>query len=90
MFNPVNRHILIDISSPPKPSSESVIVLPEDYTPEIERHAQVSVLKTAPDLRIEVGQGDKLIVDRSMIEEISIGDTIYNVILDNYVLGIIE
>jgi co-chaperonin GroES (HSP10) len=90
MFNPVNRHILIDISSPPKPSSESVIVLPEDYTPEIERHAQVSVLKAAPDLRIDVGQGDKLIVDRSMIEEISIGDTIYNVILDNYVLGIIE
>jgi len=90
MFNPVNRHILIDISAPPKPSAESLIVLPEDYMPEIARHAQVSVLQVAPDLRIDVIKGDKLIVDRSMIEEISIGNTIYNVILDNYVLGIIE
>jgi co-chaperonin GroES (HSP10) len=90
MFNPVNRHILIDVNTHPDASSESLIVLPEDYAPEIDRHAQVSVLSTAPDLRIDVDQGDKLIVDRSMIEEISIGGTIYNVILDNYVLGIIK
>ena len=48
------------------------------------------VLSAAPDLRIDIVQGDKLIVDRSMIEEISVGGTIYNVILDNYVLGIIK
>jgi co-chaperonin GroES (HSP10) len=90
MFNPVNRHILIDVNNKADPSQESLIVLPEDYSPEIDRHAQVSVLSAAPDLRIDVGQGDKLIVDRSMIEEISIGGTIYNVILDNYVLGIIK
>ena len=71
-------------------TQESLIVLPEDYAPEIDRHAQVSVLSAAPDLRIDIEQGDKLIVDRSMIEEISIGGTIYNVILDNYVLGIVK
>ena len=32
----------------------------------------------------------KLVVDRSMIEEISVGGTIYNVILDNYVVGMNE
>jgi len=90
MFEPVNRHILIEISHGPETTPESLIVLPEDYAPEIDRHAQVSVLKSAPDLRIEIEQGDKLIVDRSMIEEISVGGTIYNVILDNYVLGIIK
>lgn len=90
MFEPVNRHILIDVNPNPDPLTESLIVLPEDYAPEVDRHAQVSVLRAAPDLRIEVNQGDKLIVDCSMIEEISIGGTIYNVILDNYVLGIIK
>tara|TARA_R110002110_G_scaffold31394_1_gene110656 strand:+ start:3011 stop:3283 length:273 start_codon:yes stop_codon:yes gene_type:complete len=90
MFEPVNRHILIDVEHYPDSTPESLIVLPEDYAPEVDRHAQVSVLSAAPDLRIDVGQGDKLIVDRSMIEEISVGGTIYNVILDNYVLGIIK
>lgn len=90
MFNPVNRHILIDVNNKTDSDQESLIVLPEDYAPEIDRHAQVSVLSTAPDLRIEIDRGDKLIVDRSMIEEISVGGTIYNVILDNYVLGIIK
>ena len=90
MFNPVNRHILIDVNNKTDSNQESLIVLPEDYAPEIDRHAQVSVLRAAPDLRIDIEQGDKLIVDRSMIEEISIGGTIYNVILDNYVLGIVK
>jgi len=90
MFEPVNRHILIDVDQNPDSTPESLIVLPEDYAPEIDRHAQVSVLSVAPDLRIDVDLGDKLIVDRSMIEEISIGGTIYSVILDNYVLGIIK
>ena len=90
MLNPVNRHILIDVNNTEDTTEKSLIVLPEDYTPEQARHLQVSVLRAAPDLRIAVNSGDKLIVDRSMIEEISIGGTIYNVILDNYVLGIIE
>ena len=90
MFNPVNRHILIDVNHSPDPLAESLIVLPEDYAPEIDRHAQVLVLSAAPDLRIDITQGDKLIVDRSMIEEISVGGSIYSVILDNYVLGIIK
>ena len=81
MFSPVNRHILININSQTESAPESLIVLPEDYSPEMARHAQVSVLSTAPDLRIDVSKGDKLIVDRSMIEEISIGGTIYNIIL---------
>jgi hypothetical protein len=50
----------------------------------------VVALGAAWDVRFEVEEDARLVVDRSMIEEISIGDTIYNVILDNYVVGMIE
>ena len=50
----------------------------------------VSALKSASDVRFDLSEGTKVVVDRSMIEEISIGGTIYNVILDNYVIGIVD
>ena len=90
MFEPVNRYILVDIPAPTTPTPESLIMLPEDYKPEQERYTQVHMLAAASDVRFGIPENSKLIVDRSMIEEISIGGTIYNVILDNYIVGIIE
>jgi co-chaperonin GroES (HSP10) len=89
MFNPVNRHISINLE-PERDSPESLIVLPDDYQPEPENYIAVEAIKAAADVRFKVPEGTKLVVDRSMIEEISIGGTIYNVILDNYVIGIVD
>jgi len=89
MFNPVNRHILIDVPSVDQ-GHESLIVLPEDYKPEEEKFIEVSAIASASDVRFEVSPATKLVVDRSMIEEITIGGTIYNIILDNYVVGMID
>ncbi len=90
MFKPVNRHILIDIKKTTGEAQVPIIVLPDDYSPEESRFVEVTAIASAEDARIKVQEGEKLIVDRSMIDEISIGPTIYNVILDNYVVGIIE
>jgi co-chaperonin GroES (HSP10) len=86
---PVNRYILIDIPTE-SGENESAIVLPDDYKPAESRFVEVVALGAAWDVRFEVEEDARLVVDRSMIEEISIGDTIYNVILDNYVVGMIE
>ena len=51
---------------------------------------EVVALGSAADVRFAVNDSARLVVDRSMIEEISVGGTIYNVILDNYVVGMIE
>jgi hypothetical protein len=88
VFNPVNRYIWINVPTTHIP--ESLIVLPSDYKPEEERYIQVEAIKAASDSRFEIETDAKLVVDRSMIEEITLGGTIYNVILDNYVVGIIE
>ena len=91
MLKPVNRYILIDI--PLKSSqeqSEPIVILPDDYRPTQSKFAEVIAEAAAEDVRFNVNKSDRILVDRSMIEEISVGGTIYNVILDNYVVGIVE
>ena len=88
MFKPVNRHLLIKQFGNEN-KEESLIVLPDDYKPEEERYIMVEVLSVSKDIRFKVSIGDKVIVDRSMIEQIKIEGTNYDVVLDNYVIGII-
>ena len=88
MFVPVNRYVLIDVPQA-EPSENSSIVLPDDYKPQEERFIEVGAIKAALDVRFDIEGAKALIVDRSMIEEISVGGTIYNVILDNYIVGMI-
>ena len=89
MFNPVNRYILINKKNKEE-RVDSLIVLPEDYKPEEQRFIEVSTVSAAKDVRFDLDHKPRLVVDGSMIEEISIGGTIYNVILDNYVIAMIE
>ena len=89
MFSPVNRYILIKM--PPKVAErDSTILLPEDYKPEEQQYAEVSVIKAADDVRFDLQVDNKIIIDQSMVEQITIGNTNYDVILDNYVIGITE
>ena len=88
MFKPVNRYIAINLGH--EKEEEKLVILPEDYKPQQERYVVANVLNSAEDVRFKIPRDSTIVVDASMIEEIKIGGTNYNVILDNYVLGIIE
>ena len=88
MFKPVNRYILVEEKK--EEIRESLIVLPEDYQPTEERYATVEVKEVAEDVRFKLLPSSKIVIDKSMLEEITIGATNYSVILDNYVVGIIS
>jgi co-chaperonin GroES (HSP10) len=88
VFKPVNRHLLIEM--PIENDTESLVILPESYQPKNNTHAVVSVLDAAEDSKYQLTKNTQIVVDRSMIEEIYVGHTIYNVILENYILGILE
>ena len=90
MFKPVNRHILIEIEKRREQVKESIIVLPEDYKPEEQRYISATVVNFADDVRFSLSPHDKIIVDRTMIEEICTNESTFNVVLDNYVIGIIH
>ena len=88
MFKPVNRHILVDIDQRTE-DQKSLIVLPEDYKPEQQKHSVVQVLNKADDVKFNLSAGTRIVVDSSMIEEIVVNNTTYNIILENYVLGVL-
>tara|TARA_A100001391_G_scaffold81840_1_gene53396 strand:- start:215 stop:490 length:276 start_codon:yes stop_codon:yes gene_type:complete len=91
MFKPVNRHILVSVEEPPEPSTDSGILLPEDFKPTEERFVTATVLSWADDVRFKESlvSNTQVIIDKSMIEEITIQNERLNVILDNYVVGIL-
>jgi co-chaperonin GroES (HSP10) len=80
----------------PKPQTASGLLLPEDYKPAEERHITAEVVAYAADVRFKDqlamcdGKGVSVIVDKSMIEEISVNNEKINIVLDNYVVGIIN
>ena len=84
-----HRHILIKTVEDDS-DGEPLIVLPDDYKPKKEKHTLVQVLNSAEDVRFDLKNNPRIIVDQSMIEEISINNTIYRIIQDNYVIGIID
>ena len=95
MFKPVNRYIQIELPEVVA-QTNSGIVLPDDFKPTEERYGIASVVSYAPDVRFKDqlvmcgGKGTSVIVDKSMIEEISINNEKINVVLDNYVVGIVH
>jgi co-chaperonin GroES (HSP10) len=88
MLKPLNRHILIDLDQRTD-EQKSLIVLPEDYKPEQEKHSVVQVINKSEDVKLDLWAGNKIVVDSSMIEEIVVNNTTYNVILENYVVGVL-
>ena len=88
MFKPVNRYILVEEEKTEQ--AESLIVLPDDYKPAEERYTTVEVKEVADDVRFKLFPSSKIVIDKSMMEEITIGATNYSVILDNYVVGIVS
>lgn len=89
MLRPVNRHILVDYS-PPQENADSGILLPDDYKPPTEDYVVVDVLAVSEDVSIRCNTHDQIVIDKKMLEEISVNHSIYYLILENYVIGVIE
>ena len=90
MFKPVNRHVLIKNRTPKNESETPMgILLPDDFSPTEERYICSDVIDWAEDVRFNLVEGSKVVVDSSMIEEITVNNSTYSIIQDNYIVGII-
>ncbi len=91
-LHPFNRHLLIDIfdTSEDGDADSSTILLPEDYQKKVDKFAVAEVVEVADDCALNLMEGDFIVVDRSMVEKISLKEEIYNLILENYVYGRVE
>jgi len=91
-FKPVNRYIHINLRPHNAPERASGIVLPQDYTPAQERHVMATVISCASDVRFAESMtgGTQILIDQSMVEEITINKEKITVVLDNYVIGVLK
>mgnify|MGYP001162804371 CR=1 FL=1 len=94
-LKPVNRHLLI-IPHNKKNETSSGVILPEDYNPEQEVYVEATVIDVAEDCSKQfnslrygtIGDEKKIIVDRSMIQEVNVRDKKHYLVLENYVVGV--
>ena len=97
-FKPVNRHLVIVPHFKRENKTGNGVLLPEDYKPEQERWLSATVVDVAADCsdnikQLRPGYGSKsavILVDRSMVEEISYKGKKFYIVLENYIMGILS
>ena len=89
MLKPVNRHIVLDYQ-PEEKKTNYDILLPDDYKPPETNHVVAEVLAVADDVCFDCKKGDKLVIDKKMLDKITVEHSTYYLILENYVIGVLE
>lgn len=93
-LRPVNRHLMI-VPHIKKNETTSGVLLPEDFKIEDDRYIEATVVDISTDcgdqfkhLRYSNIDNKKIVVDRTMIEEVKLKGKVYHMILENYVVGV--
>ena len=94
MLKPVNRHLII-VPHVEKNETNTGVLLPEDFKPDQDQYIEATVIDVAPDcdkqfrhLRYSNIDNKRIVVDRSMIQEVKLKDKTHFMILENYVVGV--
>jgi len=94
LLKPTNRHLLI-VPHLKKNETNAGVLLPEDFKIEDDTYIEATVIDVAEDCnkifrRFQYGGPDNLriVIDRSMMQEIKVKDNTHHIILENYVVGI--
>ena len=90
MLNPRNRHLLVVPQDEREQEEERAVLLPENYRTPQSPYAVVSVLSVAPDVSQLLMAGETLVVERSMLKEVTFEGETFNLVLENYILGIVD
>ena len=88
-LEPTNRHILVEVKEKQEENNESLIYLPDDYKKQESPHALCLVRDVAGDSKFfnSLKKGDRIVVERRMLQKIEVEKSQFYLILDNYILG---
>jgi len=91
-LRPKNRHILVQPveseNTPEQASPSPSFVLPDTYQRK-DDHVVARVLEKADDCTLTVSIGDTILVPSNMLLDISHAKEQFQVVLENYVLGVL-
>jgi len=90
-FTPVGKYLLIEpITSPPE-KKKTKVLLPEDYKPKgAVRYKMCRVVTVGPECAKNIEANTLAVIENSMVEKIEVLENIFYVILENYVVGVID
>ena len=90
-LDPRNRHLLVEpLPEKEEKKKETGVLLPDSYKPQQDPYVAAKVTELAPDCSINCEPDNIIIVDRSMLNEMNFGDETFYLVLENYVLGVLE
>tara|TARA_Y100000593_G_scaffold68593_1_gene126018 strand:+ start:3885 stop:4202 length:318 start_codon:yes stop_codon:yes gene_type:complete len=85
-FEPKNRHLLVHPVED-KPEAESLIVMPQGYEQPTTPYVCCDVLGMAEDCALDLKIGDRIVIERRMLQEVNAGGETNYLVLENYVYG---
>ena len=92
-FNPQNRYLLVKTQKQ-EDAENTGVLLPEGYSLPKDKYVMATVLDSAEDCKREAvyggalyKEGSKVAVDSSMVESVSVAGKDYEIVLENYVVG---
>jgi co-chaperonin GroES (HSP10) len=92
-FNPQNRYLLIQTQKQ-EDSDNSGVLLPEGYVVPKDKYVMATVLASAQDCKrdsvyqkLVYQNGTRVVVDGSMVENVSVAGEDHEIVLENYVVG---
>ena len=88
---PRNRHLVIEpIEETQEEESETSVLLPEGYAKPKPPFLQARVREVSPDCKSNFSKGDRVVLERSMLQEVTVEDTEFYLVLENYVYGVLS
>ena len=88
-FEPFNRHLVVDLIEENEENKDSLIVLPTDYERPQSPHVRAIVIQAASDSKFhtKLNCGDKVLVERRMLQKVDIREYSFYLVLENYIYG---
>ena len=87
-FSPKNRYLLVQTQK--QEDAETGVLLPEGYTHRKDKYVTATVLDTATDCKDVITYGAQVVVDASMLEEVNVSGKTFEIVLENYVVGLLQ
>jgi hypothetical protein len=87
-ITPENRHLLVaPVEETPSPDNTVQLLMPDDFRPPQSPYLVCEVLDVAPDSKFYNSMVGKIVIERRMLHEVTIGPETHYLVLENYVFG---
>ena len=87
-ITPENRHLLVNpIEEDQKIDNTVQLLMPDDFRPPQSPYVVCEVLDVAADSKFYNSMVGKIVIERRMLHEVTIGPETHYLVLENYVFG---